>query len=61
MMQKHKNLVEPTSGIEPLTCRLRNGSVLRMLLIVVVDSGAFPSVLGRSVGYLCSTLCSTSE
>jgi hypothetical protein len=32
-----KNFLEPTIGLEPMTCRLRNGSTLRMLLVNMGD------------------------
>jgi len=37
IINKLKNLLEPTIGLEPMTCRLRNGSTLRMLLVNMGD------------------------
>jgi hypothetical protein len=47
--------LEPTSGLEPLTCRLRIDPVLRMLLCDKVYSRAFWGVFEHSGDHLYST------
>src|ERR1700730_2790489 len=47
--------MEPTSGLEPLTCRLRIDPVLRMLLCDKVYSRAFWGVFEHSGDHLYST------
>jgi hypothetical protein len=47
--------MEPTSGLEPLTCRLRIDPVLRMLLCDMDHTGAFCGVFVHSGGHFYST------
>jgi len=47
--------MEPTSGLEPLTCRLRIDPVLRMLLCDMDHTRAFWGVFVHSGGHLYST------
>jgi hypothetical protein len=52
--------MEPTSGLEPLTCRLRNSSAPRKLL---KDLGCISTLWGvenRFGKKMCNTLCNTS-
>jgi hypothetical protein len=47
---KEKKLLEPTIGLEPMTCRLRKDPALRMLLLNIGGFGAFRGVLGHCGG-----------
>jgi len=50
---------EPMSGLEPLTCRLRNDPTLRMLLSDISGAEWFWCVSRHSGKRLCSSSCSS--
>ena len=44
------SLLEPTIGLEPMTCRLRKDPALRMLLLNIGGFGVFRGVFGGCCG-----------